>query len=97
MEPSPSAGARKPVFPAEVIEALEQGHKIEAIRRMREKTGLGLKESKDAVEAYAHSHDLSGLHGRRCRPAKCGGRPVRVLCGASSWSSAAPFTSSSES
>jgi hypothetical protein len=60
MEPSPSAGARKPVFPAEVIEALEQGHKIDAIRRMREKTGLGLKESKDAVEAYAHSHDLSG-------------------------------------
>ncbi len=33
-------------------DALERGNKIEAIKIYREKTGQGLKESKDAVEAY---------------------------------------------
>jgi ribosomal protein L7/L12 len=32
--------------------ALERGNKIEAIKIYRDKTGLGLKESKDAVEYY---------------------------------------------
>lgn len=35
----------------EVTRALAAGNKIEAIRLYREHTGLGLKESKDAVEA----------------------------------------------
>lgn len=34
-----------------VIEALQRGNKIEAIRLLREQTGLGLKEAKDAIEA----------------------------------------------
>ena len=34
------------------LDALERGNKIEAIKIYREKTGLGLKESKDAVEYY---------------------------------------------
>ena len=38
--------------PPEVVGALQQGSKIEAIRLMRERTGLGLKEAKDAVDAY---------------------------------------------
>lgn len=39
-------------FRAEAIQALEQGNKIEAIKIVRESRGLGLKDSKDAVEAY---------------------------------------------
>jgi polar amino acid transport system substrate-binding protein len=38
-------------LPAQVREALDQGNKLEAIRRLRGLTGLGLKEAKDAVEA----------------------------------------------
>lgn len=34
----------------EVREALDAGHKIEAIKLVRERTGLGLKEAKELVE-----------------------------------------------
>ncbi len=37
-------------LPASVAEALRSGNKIEAIKLLREQTGLGLKEAKDAVE-----------------------------------------------
>ena len=36
----------------EVRKLADDGQKIEAIKLHREQTGLGLKESKDAVEAY---------------------------------------------
>ncbi len=39
-------------FPGEVRRLLADGKKIEAIKRVREQTGLGLKEAKDLVEAY---------------------------------------------
>ena len=39
-------------FPLDAIASLHQGNLIEAIRITREKTGLGLKESKDAVERH---------------------------------------------
>ncbi|WP_395094637.1 ribosomal protein L7/L12 [Armatimonas sp.] len=50
------------VLPASVMEALQQGNKIQAIRLLREATGLGLKEAKEAVElghipATTASHD----------------------------------------
>jgi DNA-binding transcriptional MerR regulator len=50
-------------LPGVVVEALKRGQKIEAIRLMREQTGLGLKEAKDAVDGYevAHRDPLSGL------------------------------------
>ena len=38
-------------LPATVIAAIQSGNKIEAIKLLREQTGLGLKEAKDAVEA----------------------------------------------
>lgn len=38
-------------LPAQVQQALDQGNKIEAVRRLRGLTGMGLKEAKDAVEA----------------------------------------------
>lgn len=42
----------RPLLPPDVLEALQQGRKIEAIKRLREATGLGLKEAKDMVEAH---------------------------------------------
>jgi large subunit ribosomal protein L7/L12 len=42
----------------DIVALLEQGQKIEAIRIYREKTGAGLKEAKDAVEALAAKHGL---------------------------------------
>jgi hypothetical protein len=36
----------------EAIAALERGRLIEAIKHTRAATGMGLKESKDAVETY---------------------------------------------
>ncbi len=43
-------------LPAEVIAAIQAGRKIEAIKLLREAEGLGLKESKNAVEAYIRSN-----------------------------------------
>lgn len=40
------------LLPDDVREALEQGNKIEAIKRLRESTGMGLKEAKDLVENH---------------------------------------------
>lgn len=40
-----------PYVQAEVVNLLAQDHKIEAIKRLRETTGLGLKECKDLVDA----------------------------------------------
>jgi ribosomal protein L7/L12 len=39
-------------LPPDVLEALRRGNKIEAIKLLRERTGLGLKEAKDAVEMH---------------------------------------------
>ncbi|MBN8843033.1 MAG: ribosomal protein L7/L12 [Sphingomonadales bacterium] len=35
----------------EIRELIRQNRKIEAIKRLRDRTGLGLKEAKDAVDA----------------------------------------------
>lgn len=50
-----SVPAAPPVgqLPASVLAALQSGNKIEAIKLLREQTGLGLKEAKDAVEGMA--------------------------------------------
>ena len=42
-------------LPANVVEALQRGNKMEAIRLLREETGLGLKEAKERVEAEPQS------------------------------------------
>ena len=41
------------VLPPEVIQALERGKLIEAIKLLRNSRGLGLREAKEAVEAHA--------------------------------------------
>jgi ribosomal protein L7/L12 len=40
------------ILPPDVLEALKAGNKIEAIKRLRGMTGLGLKEAKDWIESY---------------------------------------------
>lgn len=42
-------------LPPMAVSALSQGNKIEAIKIVRQEWGLGLKEAKDAVEAYART------------------------------------------
>ena len=44
---------RERSFSDEVLAAVDNGNKIEAIKRLREETGLGLKEAKDAIDALA--------------------------------------------
>ena len=46
----------KPAIPPEAVTALTNGNKIEAIKIIREKTGLGLKESKELAEEYVESN-----------------------------------------
>ena len=41
------------IFSDEIIAAVDSGRKIEAIKRLREETGLGLKEAKDAIDALS--------------------------------------------
>lgn len=47
-------------LPAAVASALQQGNKIEAIRLLREQTGLGLKEAKDAIDASMDGGQSAG-------------------------------------
>jgi ribosomal protein L7/L12 len=48
--------AEKTKIPAEAAALLETGNTIEAIKIVRQKHGLGLKESKDLVDAYLREH-----------------------------------------
>jgi ribosomal protein L7/L12 len=43
-------------LPASVIDALQRGKKIEAIKRLRETEGLDLKAAKARVDRYAEAH-----------------------------------------
>jgi hypothetical protein len=41
-------------LPVEVRQVADAGQKLEAIQLLRSTTGAGLKEAKDAIEAYLH-------------------------------------------
>ncbi len=43
-------------LPAEVVQALQDGRKVTAIKRLRKRRGLGLKDAKDAVDSYLAAH-----------------------------------------
>lgn len=45
---------------AEVLSLWDMGHKVEAVKRLREQSGLGLKESKDLLESYAEAKAHAG-------------------------------------
>jgi len=52
-EPMPATRPEDLALEMDVVSLLEQGRKIEAIKRYRERTGTGLKEAKDPVDAIA--------------------------------------------
>jgi ribosomal protein L7/L12 len=58
-EKASSMDPRQVSLPPMAVQALEQGRKIEAIKLVRAATGLGLKDSKDAVEAYLEKNASS--------------------------------------
>ncbi len=45
-----------PPLPEAARSALERGEKLQAIRLLREATGMGLKEAKEAVESHLAAH-----------------------------------------
>src|SRR5258706_4742336 len=50
-------------LPADVVDALRQGNKIEAIKRLRAATKVGLAEAKAAIDtAEGHTAFASGTH-----------------------------------
>src|SRR5258706_15512954 len=50
-------------LPADVVDALKQGNKIEAIKRLRAATKVGLAEAKAAIDAAeGHAGFSSGTH-----------------------------------
>ena len=57
-QPRPSIAAMA-TLPFAVMAALRKGDRLEAIRLMREKGGLGLKEAKEAVEAFARQQSAA--------------------------------------
>lgn len=65
---TPSKAASLPPDDPEILALLGQGRKIEAVRRYRERTGRGLKESKEAVEAVEARQGIS----RKRRPGGIG-------------------------
>jgi len=46
-------------LPADVVAAMRDGRKIDAIRLLRERRRIGLKEAKEAVEAHALEQGLA--------------------------------------
>lgn len=71
-------------LPAEVRAALARGNKIEAIRLLREATGLGLKDAKDRIDAAAEGaqRNASGQPGRAGQGLSPGEQPRQ---GAATW------------
>jgi large subunit ribosomal protein L7/L12 len=49
--PAPTPALDSAAWQSEVKSLVQQGQKIQAIKLYREKTGIGLKEAKDAVDA----------------------------------------------
>lgn len=62
-------------LPADVVEAIERGEKLIAIKLLRAATGAGLKEAKDAVEA----HGRGAVASVGAAPAGGGEMPSSVL------------------
>ncbi len=60
---------------ADVLDLLRAGQKIRAIKLYRDKTGVGLAEAKNAVEALARANGLPGGEAS----AGCGGAALLAL------------------
>jgi ribosomal protein L7/L12 len=71
--PSGSVSADAVQIPLSAVAALYQGNFIEAIRSTRQQTGLGLKESKEAVEDYLSKNPNTQQQFRAAAAARGGG------------------------
>ncbi len=54
LPPAPEPGSLE----ADILALVKEQHKIQAIKLYREKAGVGLKEAKDFVEAFAAKHGI---------------------------------------
>jgi hypothetical protein len=54
----PAANKLNSEFRAELLALLQEGQKIEAIKLYRTRTGAGLRDAKDAVEALGLTHGI---------------------------------------
>ncbi len=68
-------------IPMQAISALHQGSLIDAIKRTREATGLGLKDSKEAVENYLAAHPNIDEQFRAARRGRNGPTAVMAIAG----------------
>lgn len=48
-----------PSLPPDVLASLDEGQVIEAIKRLRAATGLGLKEAKDLIDAHQRGEEVA--------------------------------------
>jgi ribosomal protein L7/L12 len=46
-------------LPQDVLDALSRGYAIDAIKLLRQSSGLGMKEAKDAIDAHLHGNPPS--------------------------------------
>ncbi|MGD0897024.1 MAG: acylphosphatase [Thermoguttaceae bacterium] len=65
-EPLPKTEPMGSSSEMEIVSLLTAGKKIEAIKLCQERTGAGLKEAKDAVEAIAAGHGIVARPGSGC-------------------------------
>ncbi len=49
--PSPAAQPKLHALGSDVMQALQQGHYLEAVKLLRQQPGMGLKEAKDIIDA----------------------------------------------
>ncbi len=68
-------------IPLQAVSALHQGSLIDAIKRTREATGLGLKDSKEAVERYLAAYPNTNEQFRAAARLNGGGTRLFVIAG----------------
>jgi hypothetical protein len=66
---------------ADVVAALERGRKVDAIKKLREIRGIGLKESKELVDLYASQNPLVGASSGGESPGANAAIGVLIVCG----------------
>ena len=69
---------QQPTIPPDAVAALSDGRKVEAIKIIRAATGLGLKESKDAAEAFLAANPAV-MEGYKAKTAFTGGGMMIVV------------------
>jgi ribosomal protein L7/L12 len=62
--PAERTGLDTPGLPEDVLALARGGRKIEAIKLLREQTGLGLKEAKERIEAEVGAEGVSATNPR---------------------------------